>query len=199
MFAIVLIIASICQVIPATAEEDKISKKLLSHIFKADSSTNNGSPVKAKNGMPITPPLSWSTDAKLFFLTVQKLGLFQLKNVHLIKVNKSMVKALESHNRSITVRSADQTTRKRNFHDFCLEKVVKTFYLAHASEQLAYTIDEIECYGKCYSTKLGIKLGECILRKSSMIVYVQNSQGAYKAQTVETGCTCECLHYAQFQ
>ncbi|KXJ19215.1 hypothetical protein AC249_AIPGENE17176 [Exaiptasia diaphana] len=198
LLATVLIIASTCPL--TSAEDETISKRLLSNIFKYDSSTSNSSTVNAKIlGMDVAPPDTWSPDAKLFFFTVKKFGLFKLKNLHLIKINNSMVKTLELNNRSITMRNGQTTKKKRQFHEFCLERVVKTIVLAHASEQLAYSIDEIECHGKCHSNFLKVSLGECILRKKTMIVYIQNSKGAFKAQTVQTGCACECLHFARFQ
>jgi len=145
---------------------------------------------------------NWSPVSIMFYKVVKDLGLFEMKDLVLKKVSNRMITSLKkAKNGVLVLRDEGGGNQKRQaLLDFCEEFVDRHIVLAHENEHLAYEIKSVRCgQGFCHSNALKVTLGECVLKKKTMIVYVMDRNGKFAAKTIEPGCACECLHYPHLQ
>ncbi|XP_031563387.1 uncharacterized protein LOC116298943 [Actinia tenebrosa] len=143
----------------------------------------------------------------MFSKAVNSLGILRIPGLKLVTVKKEFMHSLEkAKGHMIEMRKRRPSSyhkyyrnernskpQKRVLHDLCQETVDSIFVLAHADESLAYKVETILCEGTCYSSSLKLPLGECVLKRKTMVVYVFDQTKNLVPKTVDVGCACECL------
>lgn len=149
--------------------------------------------------------LRWSRG--MFSKAIKNLGILKIPGLKLVKVRKTFMRSLEKvRGHMIKIRSRsrygdsgihrnerDAKLQKKALYDLCQETVDSIYMLAHADERLAYRVESVRCEGVCHSTSLKLTLGECVLKKKTMVVYVLDDFNNLFPKTIDVGCACECL------